>query len=80
MTLRNVEWERDYYVELHDFAVLAERLLMATVLLLFGGAIAGGLLAPLTWSEVVVGLALLLVIRPVIGVLSFTGSDASWPE
>jgi len=41
LTLRHFEWEHDYYVELHDFAVVVERLLMATVLVLFGGAIAG---------------------------------------
>jgi len=38
LALRHAEWEHDYYLELHDFAVLAERILMATVLVLFGGA------------------------------------------
>ncbi|WP_232702437.1 cation:proton antiporter [Halobacterium wangiae] len=80
LALRHAEWEHDYYVELHDFAVLAERLLMATVLVLFGGAIAGGLLAPLTVGGALVGLALLLVIRPVVGILSLVGTSASWPE
>lgn len=80
LTLRHSEWEHDYYVELHDFAVMVERLLMGTVLVLFGGAIAGGLLAPLTPLEGLVGLALLLVVRPVIGVLSFVGTAAPWPE
>ncbi|QLG28864.1 cation:proton antiporter [Halorarum halophilum] len=80
LSLRHFEWEHDYYLELHDFAVLVERLLMATVLVLFGGAIAGGLLAPVTWLEGLIGLALLLVVRPVTGVLSFVGSDAPWPE
>jgi len=42
--------------------------------------IAGGLLAPLTWLEAGVGLALLLVIRPAVGMLSFLGSDAPWLE
>ena len=80
LSLRHFEWEHDYYVELHDFAVVVERLLMATVLVLFGGAIAGGLLWPLTWLEGLIGLALLLVIRPVVGVLSFLGTAASWTE
>lgn len=53
---------------------------MATVLVLFGGAIAGGLLLPLTWLEGLVWLALLLIIRPVTGILSFLGTGASWPE
>lgn len=80
LALRHFEWEHNYYVELHDFAVVVERILMATVLVLFGGAIAGGLLAPLTWIEVVVGLTLLVVIRPVAGILSFVGTAAPWPE
>lgn len=80
LTLRHFEWEHDYYVELHDFAVVVERLLMATVLVLFGGAIAGGLLAPLTWLEGLIGMALLLVVRPVTGILSFLGTDAPWPD
>ncbi|WP_123619261.1 sodium:proton antiporter [Halorubrum sp. CSM-61] len=80
LTLRHFEWKHDYYVELHDFAVVAERLLMATVLVLFGGAIAGGLLGPLTWIEALVGVVFLLVVRPVAGILSFVGTAASWPE
>ena len=80
LALRQFEWEHDYYVELHDFAVVVERLLMATVLVLFGGAIAGGLLWPLTWLEGAVGLALLVVIRPVVGMLSFIGTGATRPE
>jgi len=80
LTLRHFEWEHDYYVELHDFAVVVERLLMATVLVLFGGAIAGGLLGALTWTEALIGMILLLVVRPVAGILSFIGTAASWPE
>lgn len=80
LTLRTFEWEHDYYVELHDFAVLVERVLMATVLVLFGGAIFQGLLAPLTVLHGAVGLVLLLVIRPVAGILSFVGTDAPWSE
>ncbi|WP_335999317.1 cation:proton antiporter [Halorientalis halophila] len=80
LTLRRFEWEHDYYLELHDFAVVVERITMATVLVLFGGTIAGGLLWPLTPIEALVGLALLLVVRPVTGVLSFVGTSASWPE
>ncbi|WP_418281666.1 cation:proton antiporter [Halorubrum sp. DTA98] len=80
LTLRHFEWEHDYYVELHDFAVVAERLLMVTVLVLFGGAVAGGLLEPLTWMEALVGMVLLLIVRPVAGILSFIGTAAPWPE
>ncbi|WP_193570573.1 sodium:proton antiporter [Halorubellus sp. JP-L1] len=80
ITLRHYEWTDDYYVNLHDFAVIVERLLMAAVLVLFGGAIAGGLLSPLDWLDAVVGLALLFVVRPLAGLLSFLGSSVDWDE
>lgn len=35
--LRHFEWEHDYYMELHDFAVIVDRLLMAAVHMLIGG-------------------------------------------
>ncbi|WP_440764261.1 cation:proton antiporter [Natronorubrum sp. DTA7] len=76
LELRRYEWEHDYYRELHDFASLVERLLMAAVLVLFGGAIADGLLASLTWPDVAVGLAAILLVRPLAGLLGFVGSDA----
>ncbi|WP_224448598.1 cation:proton antiporter [Haloprofundus salilacus] len=76
LALRHFEWEHDYYRRLHDFAVMVERLLLATVLVLFGGALAGGLLAPLTLPLALLGLALLLVIRPFVGAVAFVGSDA----
>ena len=80
LALRRFEWEHDYYVELHDFAVIVERLMMATVLVLFGGALAGGLLAPLTPREAALGIGLLLVVRPAAGLLGFVGSDAPWTD
>jgi NhaP-type Na+/H+ or K+/H+ antiporter len=80
LELRHYEWEHEYYEALHDYAVMIERIVMATVLLLFGGAIAGGLLAPLTWLHVVVGLLIIFVVRPVAGVIGMVGSDLSWRE
>ncbi len=80
LELRRYEWEHEYYRELHDFAALVERLLMATVLVLFGAAIAGGLLAPLTRIDVVAGLAIVLLVRPLAGLLGFVGSDAPWSD
>ena len=80
LALRQFEWEHDYYLELHDFAVVVERLLLATVLVLFGGALADGLLSSLTLLEGLVGATVILVIRPLTGLLSFLGSAATWPE
>lgn len=80
LELRRFEWVHGYYYHLHDFAAVVERLLMATVLVLFGGAIASGLLAPLTWEAVLLGLGFLFVIRPLAGVVGFLGSSAPWTD
>ena len=80
LVLRNYEWDHDYYFDLHDFAVTTERLLMAAVLVLFGGAIAGGLLNPLTWLDVLVGVLVVFVIRPIAGMISFVGTSVSLAE
>lgn len=80
LVLRHYEWTHDYYVELHDFAVIVERLLMAVLLVLFGGALASGLLSPLGWLDVVVGVLVVFVVRPVAGVIGFLGSSIPWLE
>lgn len=78
LVLRKFEWDHDYYGTMNDYVVMVERLLMAAVLVLFGGAIAGGLLAPLTPRDVGVGLVILLVIRPLAGVLGLLGTKLAW--
>jgi NhaP-type Na+/H+ or K+/H+ antiporter len=47
---------------------------MMLVLVLFGGAIAMGLFAKVTWLDVVAALAIVLLIRPVAGLISLIGS------
>ncbi|WP_123538555.1 cation:proton antiporter [Halosimplex salinum] len=80
LVLRHYEWEHAYYEKLHDFAVLIERLLMAAVLVLFGGTIAGGLLGPLTVMDAVVGLVLIVLVRPLAGLLGMVGTPEIWQE
>ena len=80
LELRHYEWEHDYYAALHDYAVMIERIVMATVLVLFGGAIAGGLLAPLTLLDAAVGLALIFVVRPLAGMVGLLGTSLPLSE
>jgi len=80
LVLRTFEWEHEYYRTLHDFAVLIEHLLMGAVLLLFGGMIANGLLAPLSPTGAVLGLLLILFVRPVSGMIGLIGFDTTWIE
>ncbi|MEU5526446.1 cation:proton antiporter [Micromonospora chersina] len=72
--IRAAERTHEFHSVLHDFAEQVERLLTVLLLLLFGGAVIGGLLAPLTWPAALVGLALVFVIRPLAGWLSLRGA------
>ncbi|MFI6128796.1 cation:proton antiporter [Micromonospora sp. NPDC051141] len=72
--IRAAERTHEFHSVLHDFAEQVERLLTVLLLLLFGGAVIGGLLTPLTWPAALVGLGLVLVIRPLVGWLSLRGA------
>ena len=78
--IRSAERSHDYHQVLHDFAEQTERLLTVLLLLLFGGAVVGGLLAPLTWPAALAGLALVLIVRPVTGFLSLRGAPGRSAE
>jgi NhaP-type Na+/H+ or K+/H+ antiporter len=73
LTVRSVERDHDYHRHMHDVIDRLETLLTLVVLLGLGFALTNGLLANLDWRGVLVGLALVLVIRPVAGWLSFLG-------
>ena len=57
-----------------EFSEQIERVLMVLVLLVFGVAIGTGALARLEWADILVGAALLLVIRPLCGWISLIGT------
>lgn len=76
VVLRNQERRHEYLGQMHAFADQIERLLSAVVLVLFGGAIASGLLSHLTWQAVVVALLIVLVCRPVAGLVGLIGSGS----
>jgi sodium/hydrogen antiporter len=79
--MRTYERDHDYHESLHAFAEQAELLLTAGILIGLGGAIAGGLLAPLTWPAALVGLLLIFVVRPAAGLLGLARSSSMpWSE
>ena len=78
--IRAAERSHEYHQVLHDFAEQTERLLTVLLLLLFGGAVVGGLLAPLTWPAALAGLILIFVIRPLAGFLSLRGAPGYTAE
>lgn len=74
LTIRSAERDHDYHEALHDFAEQFEKLLMLLLLVLFGGAIANGLFDALAWTDALVALAILLLVRPVAGYISLIGA------
>lgn len=65
---------------LHIAAETTERLLSVVLLVLLGGAIVDGVLRPLGWRGVAVGLLIVLVVRPLAGVVSLAGTRAARGE
>lgn len=80
VTLRNYELHNKYHRKLHDFTEQIERILVAIVLLLFGGTLVHGVLSSLTESMIWLGLAVVLFIRPVTGLLGMIGEKYSLKE
>lgn len=74
LMIRRREREHKYHQALHDFAENLERILMAVLLFLFGGSIAGGLLDSLTWPAVALAFVFVLVVRPLAGWIGLWGS------
>ena len=80
LTLRHAHREHDFHREMHDVTEEIERLAMMALLLLFGGAVVSGLLAGLSWVDVVIALVVLLVIRPLTGLIGLIGLKAATSE
>jgi NhaP-type Na+/H+ or K+/H+ antiporter len=70
LSIRASERGHEYHQVLHDFVEQVERLLTVLLLVLFGGALVGGLLSPLTWEAAALGLAVVLVVRPLVAWLA----------
>ncbi len=74
LVIRQHERRHEYHEVLHHFVEELEQILTLVLLMLFGLACAQGLLADLTWRGVVVVVLLLVVVRPISGLLCLTGS------
>ncbi len=80
MRLRASHRDHAFNVDMHDLTEQTERLAMMAFLLLFGGSLVRGLLAPLHAVDVVfVALAIFLV-RPLTGILGLSGLKAHKSE
>ncbi|MEJ7735832.1 MAG: sodium:proton antiporter [Chitinophagaceae bacterium] len=73
ITLRNYELHHKYHKKLHDFTDQIERILLAIVLILFGGSLVSGILDHLTWKMAFFGIGFVLIIRPLTGLIGLIG-------
>ncbi|MBW8485665.1 cation:proton antiporter [Actinomadura parmotrematis] len=69
-SIRAAERSHGYHGVLHGFTEQIERLFTAWLLLLAGGFAVSGGLSALTWEGAAIGLALLLVVRPLVAWVS----------
>jgi sodium/hydrogen antiporter len=80
LAVRAAERQHRYHERLHDFADQTERLLMMVLLVLFGGSLAGGLLAPLTWAGAAAALLFLFMVRPAAGLVALVAAPQPLTE
>ena len=74
ITVRACEPEHRFHRQIYATAETCQHIAVAVLLVLFGGAVATGLLSGLTWSSMLLGLAFLLIVRPLAGWIGLSGS------
>jgi sodium/hydrogen antiporter len=80
LTFRHSHRDHDFQLEMHELTEQIERIAMMVLLLLFGGALVSGLLTPLRWIDVGAAVVILLVVRPVTGLIGMLGHKVDWTE
>ena len=80
LALRSAERGHDYHVHMHQVVERLERLLTLIVLLLLGVSLTNGLLEHLSWRGVLVGVVLVLLLRPLAGLVALGVAPADRRE
>ncbi|MFC3563752.1 cation:proton antiporter [Pedobacter jamesrossensis] len=80
IAVRHYEKGSSYHSELHSFTDQVERMLICILLVLFGGALANGILNSLNWQIVFFVLIFVFLIRPISGLITFSTSLLSFRE
>ncbi len=75
LSFRHYEKKHEYHQTLHDVTDQTERLLIAIVLILFGGSLVSGILNALTWPMAIFSLLFLLILRPASVLTALAGAD-----
>lgn len=79
MTFRSAERAHDYHAAMHEVTERLERLLTLGLLLALGIGLSRGLMDDLDGRGVLIGLGLLLVVRPLSGWLALLGESSMRP-
>ena len=74
LTLRAYEREHEYHNRLHAFSDQIERILVAIMLILFGGSLVRGIMNSLTWPMAAFGIVFIFIIRPLAGLAGLIGT------
>lgn len=74
LTLRAYERGDRYHNRLHAFSDQIERILVAIMLILFGGSLVRGIMNSLTWPMAAFGVAFIFLIRPLAGLIGLIGT------
>ena len=80
VTIRNRERDHEYHQILHSFADTTEHLASIVFLLLLGGAVVDGGLRALTPLGAALAVALVLVIRPLAGLIALLRTNIDYHE
>lgn len=73
LMIRDFEREHEYHKELTRFADQLERLASAVILILFGGAVAQGLMGAVSLPMLLVAAAIVFLVRPLAGMVGIAG-------
>ncbi len=80
LTLRRSHRDHDFNHQMHALTEQVERIAMMILLILFGGALIGGLLQPLGWRDWLAAAAIILLVRPVAGLIGLMGARGDAAE
>jgi NhaP-type Na+/H+ or K+/H+ antiporter len=75
VNLRHYEKEHEFHSELHSFTDQIERLLIAVLLILFGGSLVSGILDALTWKMALFAIGFVFIVRPLTGLIGLYKRD-----
>lgn len=80
VTLRSAERDHAFHGELHGFVEQTENLLVVGLLVVLGASLGTGVVGAAWWQPIVLGVALVAVVRPACGVLALLGSTLTRRE